>query len=76
MYLTLMILINAVLVYFYITALENEKGMIISNIYIRRSFVRNCSCDEDEDDEAGVFVGVQIVLDGPVCLCFFSYSGQ
>ncbi len=34
MYLTVMILINAVLVYFYIIALENEKGMIISNIYI------------------------------------------
>jgi len=28
-YLTLMMLVNAVLVYFYITALENEKGMII-----------------------------------------------
>ncbi len=31
-YLTVMILMNAVLVYFYITALENEKGMIISDI--------------------------------------------
>ncbi len=31
-YLTVMILINAALVYFYITALENEKGMIISDI--------------------------------------------